>query len=82
MGNHGIVHVTNEDNRNGMKVMFIKDSYTVPLAAFLSTTVSDVYMIDPRYYDGDIAEYINDTDLDMVIVSFYPQNLTQEFFKF
>ena len=62
--------------------MFIKDSYTVPLAAFLSTAVSDVYMIDPRSYDGDITEYINNTELDVVIVSFYPQNLTEEFFKF
>lgn len=82
MGNQGVVHITNEDNKNGIKVMFIKDSYTVPLAAFLSTAVSDVYMIDPRSYDGDITEYINNTELDVVIVSFYPQNLTEEFFKF
>lgn len=82
MGNQGIVHITNENKRNGLKVMFIKDSYTVPLAAFLSTAVSDVYMIDPRYYDGDITKYVNNTDLDVVIISFYPQNLTEEFFRF
>ncbi|MDO5516228.1 MAG: hypothetical protein Q4F66_01660 [Clostridium sp.] len=82
MGNQGIVHIKNENNKDGMKVMFIKDSYTVPLAAFLSTAVSDVYMIDPRYYDGDIVEYVNNTDLDMVMISFYPQSLTGEFFRF
>lgn len=82
MGNQGIVHIKNENNKNGMKIMFIKDSYTVPLAAFLSTAVSDVYMIDPRYYDGNIIDYVNNTKLDFVMISFYPQNLTEEFFKF
>ncbi|PJI06710.1 MULTISPECIES: DHHW family protein [Clostridium] len=81
-GNRGIVHVTNKNNPNGPKVLFVKDSVTVPLAAFLSTVCSDVYLVDPRYYTGSIPAYINSVKTDFVFVSFYPQDLTMDFFKF
>ncbi|MNN69410.1 hypothetical protein D3C81_1851980 [compost metagenome] len=60
----------------------MKDSYTVALAAFLSTVCSDIYMVDPRYYTGSIPEYIDSVKTDFVFVSFYPQDLTEDFFKF
>lgn len=81
-GNQGIVHVLNKNNPNGPKVLFVKDSFTVPLAAFLSTVCSDVYLVDPRYYTGNIPDYINSVKTDFVFLSFYPQDLTEDFFKF
>ncbi|WP_234122355.1 DHHW family protein [Clostridium hydrogenum] len=81
-GNQGIVHVINKNNLNGPKVLFVKDSFTVPLAAFLSTVCSDVYLVDPRYYTGNIPNYINSVKTDFVFLSFYPQDLTKDFFKF
>lgn len=81
-GNLGLVHVHNKNNENGPKVLFIKDSLAVPLATFLSTVCSDVYLIDPRYYKEDIPKFANETDLDFIFMSFYPQNLTEEFFPF
>lgn len=81
-GNQGIVHVVNNDNPNGPKILFIKDSVTVPLAAFLSTVCSDVYLVDPRYYQGNIPDYVNSLNLNYVFISFYPQDLTEDFFKF
>lgn len=82
-GNRGIVHVQNKDMPNGPKVLFVKDSLSVPLAAFLSTVCSDVYLVDPRYYKEDIPNYVNGIkDLDFVFMSFSPQDLTEEFFPF
>lgn len=82
-GNRGIAHITNKDNPDGPKILFVKDSFSVPLAAFLSTVCSDVYLVDPRYYENDIPEYVNSIDnLDVVIISFGPQELTDEFFNF
>lgn len=81
-GNQGIVHVQNKNMPNGPKLLFIKDSYTVSLAAFLSSVCSDIYLVDPRYFTGDIAKYVNSVDVDCVFVSFYPQDLTEDFFKF
>lgn len=82
-GNRGIVHVKNKDNQNGQKILFVKDSLSVPLAAFLSTVCSDVYLVDPRYYKEDIPEFVNGIDdLDFVFMSFSPEDLTKEFFPF
>ena len=55
----------------------------VPVAAFLSTVCSDVYLVDPRYYEGNIIDFTNDIEeLDYVMVAFSPQDLTEEFFRF
>ncbi|MGP3787615.1 hypothetical protein [Paenibacillus sp. 1A_MP2] len=81
-GNQGIVHVVNKDKSNGLKVMFIKDSLAVPMISFLSTVVSEIYLIDPRYYTGDIMDFASKTDLDHVFVSISPQDLVDEFFPY
>lgn len=81
-GNQGIVHVRNKEVPSGPKFLFIKDSLTVPLAAFLSTVSSDIYLIDPRYYKEDIPEFAKQVDVDFIFMAFYPQNLIEEFFPF
>lgn len=82
-GNREFVHIKNKDNINGAKILLVKDSYTLPLAAFLSTVCSDIYLVDPRYYKEDITSLVNSIDnLDIVFVSFSPQDLTEEFFQF
>lgn len=82
-GNRGIVHIINKDNINGPKILFIKDSLSVPLAAFMTTVCSEVYLVDPRYYKDSILNYVNDIDnLDVIFMSFSPQDLTDEFFDF
>ncbi|MFA9466958.1 MAG: hypothetical protein ACERKN_22115 [Velocimicrobium sp.] len=81
-GNCGFVQARNNNLEDGLKVLFIKDSMISPMAAFFTSFCSDVYMIDPRYYGGDIDEFVKEQDLDYVFVSFDPQNLTADFFKF
>ncbi|WP_099468995.1 alginate O-acetyltransferase AlgX-related protein [Konateibacter massiliensis] len=81
-GNPGFVEVSNFNNTDGPKVLFIKDSLMVPVASFFSLGCSKVYMIDPRYYAGDIDEVIEEYDFDYIFVSYTPQNLTEEFFPF
>lgn len=82
-GNQGIAHIKNNLNTEGPKVLIVKDSFMVPVAAFLSTVCSDVYLVDPRYYEGNIIDFTNDIEeLDYVMVAFSPQDLTEEFFRF
>ncbi|WMJ79268.1 DHHW family protein [Clostridium sp. MB40-C1] len=81
-GNQPFAHIHNKDNPNGLKVLFIKDSLAVPLISFFSTTCSDIYLIDPRFYKKDVLNFINNTKLDFVVVSYSPQNLVDGFFKF
>lgn len=81
-GNYGYTHIVNNNNEDGAKVLFIKDSFTVPLAAFLSNTCSEVDLIDPRWFGGSIEEYVINGDYDAVIVSVSPANLIEDFFVF
>lgn len=81
-GNQGIAHIRNK-NVKGPKVLIVKDSFMVPVAAFLSTVCSDVYLVDVRYYDGNVTEYVKSKkNLDFVMVSYTPQDLVEEFFLF
>ncbi|EST12698.1 alginate O-acetyltransferase AlgX-related protein [Sporolactobacillus laevolacticus] len=82
-GNQALVHIVNKQNPKGPKVLFIKDSMSVPLAAFFSTVCSDVYLVDPRYYHGDMSKLINSyKHLDDIFVSIYPEDLNKEFFPY
>ncbi|WP_099204224.1 alginate O-acetyltransferase AlgX-related protein [Scatolibacter rhodanostii] len=81
-GNPGFVEIHNFNEPEGAKVLFIKDSLMVPVASFFSLGCSKVYMIDPRYYSGNIEEVIKDYEFDYIFVSYTPQNLTEEFFPF
>lgn len=81
-GNPGFAEVTNFNEPKGAKVLFIKDSLMVPVASFFSLGCSKVYMIDPRYYSGNIADVISKYKFDYIFVSFSPQNLTEQFFPF
>lgn len=81
-GNPGFVQITNNNDLNGPKVLFIKDSLIVPTASFFSLGCSKLYMIDPRYYSGNIEKVLSDYKFDYVFVSFSPDNLTTQFFPF
>lgn len=82
LGNHGEVHITNNNNKNGIKALFIKDSFDVPLSTFFSNICSETYLIDPRYYEKDILKFVNSKELDVIFISFSPQNISDEFFNF
>ncbi len=79
-GNLPLVQVQNNLVEDGLKVLFIKDSYMVPVAAFLSTVCSQVDLIDPRFMYHGIEDYILQNNYDYVIISMIPSNLTGEFF--
>lgn len=81
-GNHGVCHIKNK-KVTGPKIVIVKDSFMVPVASFLSTVCSDIYLLDTRYYNEDVVSYVNQLEgIDMVIVSYNPQDLTEEFFDF
>ena len=64
------------------KLLIIKDSYAVPFAAFASLRCHNVTLIDPRYYEENIEDFINSEKFDYVLVMFSPDDLAEEFFTF
>lgn len=81
-GNQAYAHIENLDNPDGLNICFIKDSYAVPFAAFTSLRCNHVYLLDPRYYKENMEDFINEHDLDYVVVMFSPEDLSEEFFTF
>lgn len=58
------------------KILLIKDSYTRPVQAFLGTVFTQVNTIDMRYYEGDVQEYIQELQPDIVLLCYNPYMLT------
>lgn len=81
-GNYGFTQIVNHNCEDGAKILFIKDSLAVPLAAFLSTTCAQVDLIDPRWFDESISYCVENGDYDVVIVSVSASNLIEDFFTF
>ncbi len=81
-GNQAYAHIENTKNTEGLNICIIKDSYAVPFATFASLRCHNVYMIDPRYYEDSIEDFINSEELDYVVVMFSPDDLAEEFFTF
>ncbi len=71
--NYKLVRHVNERAPIARRVLLIKDSYMLPVQAFLSTVFAQVEAIDYRYFDAStLLEYVRQAQLDAVIVSIHP----------
>jgi hypothetical protein len=76
-GDYPIVHHVNFNAKNDLKVVIFKDSYTLPVQAFLSTQVKELVVIDPRYYNGhSLAEFADIISPDIVITMINPSSFS------
>lgn len=79
---YGNLIIKNHLAENDTKIMLIKDSYSLPLAAFLSTCVSELHMIDMREAGTSPTQYIAENDIDMVIVLYNAEGFENKMFDF
>ena len=78
-GDYPLVHHVNYNAKNDIKVLIIKDSFTLATQAFLSTQVREVDVIDPRYYtDMSIAEYVAASSPDIVLTMINPTSFQRK----
>lgn len=76
-GDYPLVQHRNSLVKNGLKVLIIKDSFTLPIQAFLSTAVQEIDVLDPRHFKNiSIAEYAELTQPDIVIMMTNPSVMT------
>ena len=83
-GVSSLVQHRNPSAPNREKILLIKDSFGLPMEAFLSCAFSRVDVIDLRTYtDATIAEYIRWSRPDQVIMLYNPLALnTPEYFDY
>ncbi len=66
-GNHPFIRIkTNIDN--GKKLLIVKDSYANSLIPFLTGHFSEIYVVDPRYYDKDLKVLVEDEDIQDILI--------------
>lgn len=67
-GDYPLTESYNRNAKADLKVLIIKDSFTRPVQAFMSTIISEIDVIDPRHFkDCTIVEYVQLTKPDVVI---------------
>lgn len=72
-GDYPLVRHRNPSAPNPQKILILKDSYTLPVQAFLSTLFQEVEVIDPRHYPNyDITTYVQNQQPDLVMMLFNP----------
>lgn len=76
--------ITNEKNKNGPKILCIRDSYFSPTLSFLSPLCSEIHMIWPLATSNNvnIEKYIEENNFDYVFLELYPYNIKEEAFTF
>lgn len=66
-GNHPLVRITT-NNREGTKLLIVKDSYANSLIPFLTEHFSEIYVVDLRYYDEDLTNLIREHDIQEMVL--------------
>ncbi|MBQ9940622.1 MAG: hypothetical protein IJO74_03690 [Clostridia bacterium] len=80
---YGNLIIKNNKVNNGIKILLIKDSFSLPFAAFLSTCVSEIHMIDLRDSASPApTEYAEKFDFDCVMVMYNPEVFDTVLFDF
>lgn len=65
--NHSLISIENLDSKNEDSILIIKDSYANAFIPLIAPDYKYVYVIDPRYYNLSISDYINEKQIDKVL---------------
>lgn len=72
-GDYPLVQHRNLSAPSPLKILMIKDSFTLPLQAYFSTIFQEIDVIDPRHFsECSIAEYVEWTKPDLVLFAINP----------
>jgi hypothetical protein len=72
-GNYGEVVIESENNTS-RKLLVIKDSFANCFVPFLAEDYDAVYMVDLRYYNQNMQEYISNNGITDVLVLYNVSN--------
>ncbi len=64
--------------KNNKKILIIKDSFANSFIPFLANHYERIIVIDPRYFNGSLINYIEDKDIDEIVFLFNTQSFVQE----
>lgn len=75
----GLARVENNVPPNDTYILIVGDSLAIPMTSLLALNCSRVEIIDPRYFEGSIKEYVTEQKPDYVI-STYSTTIIQDYY--
>ena len=66
--NKALLEIQNMSNKNGKKVLIVKDSYGNSMIPFIAKDYEYTYVIDPRLYRLDVSDYVKENEIQEVLL--------------
>lgn len=79
-GDHSIFKIVNNNTESDKRIVVIKDSYANALVPYLAMVTKEIVMIDPRWYEASMQNYIEDYNPDAVVLVYNPGAYLEEVF--
>ena len=67
LGDHALSEIHNETKADGSSVLVVKESFGNAFVPFLVDSYEYVYVVDARYYDGDLTAFVTERGIRDVI---------------
>lgn len=67
-GNHGWTKIVNRNLEEGKRLLILKDSYAHCFAPFAALHYGQVHMLDLRYYNGKISDFIKEQEITDILI--------------
>ena len=67
-GDYPISIIKNNSLDKGKRILILKDSYANAALPFLAMVFKEITVIDPRYFQDSVKEYIQESNPDMVLM--------------
>ncbi|WP_097677443.1 DHHW family protein [Anaerosalibacter sp. Marseille-P3206] len=76
-GNHPVLKISTNVN-NGKTLLVIKDSYANSFIPFLTEHFSEIYMVDLRYYNEDLSDFMRDKNIEDVLLLYNVKSFCED----
>ena len=80
-GNYGQVHIQNQkaaSKAKGKNILIIKDSFANSFVPFVTQDYENIYMVDLRYYNGDMNSFLQEHNITDVLVLYNISNFISD----
>ncbi len=77
-GNNPLTVIKNNNLKNGKKIVVIKDSYANSFVPYLTQNFEEIHVIDLRTFKEKAYQYINNNDIDEVLILYNFINFTRD----
>lgn len=64
-------------NKNGKKLLLIKDSYANSFIQFLLNNYENIYVVDMRYFKENLKEYIEENEVNEILILYNISNFIE-----